>query len=432
MRPTTSAALGGLIALALALAPRAAAAQEQDLAQLRAAATDPAGQVRLGRALRRAGRFDEALRALAAPARAPATRLDAQWEIARVRFDQRDFRASRAACNALPAGVHRHACTARAHLVWNRVALAEQSIQAARAMEANHGELQLAIGDARRLASDVPAAETAYRAAAGTLTGRAEPYLGLGALHEMVRRGDEALADYRRAVEVDPGDPAAALALGRLLLRRGEASEALPHLRRAAEGRTRWAEALAALGEAQLATGDATSALASLQAAVAIAPTLPGVQTALGRALVAAGRHADAEAPLRLAITQVQNDAEAHIALADVLEHTGREPEALETWDAAIDRAPSDLRPHLRAAQLAHRLHQNAVARAHLARLQEIDANYAPAFALLGDIAFAEGNRPLATQLYTSALNGRGDVDRARIQQRLAELAAPAPRPRRR
>ncbi len=417
---------------------RRARAQESELAALRTAAqtNDAAAQVRLGRVLRRAGHFDEAVAMLRRGARG-GQRVEALYEIARVRFDQSNFRAAETACRALPArgpeAIWRHVCSARAYLVWHRVALAERAIALASAIDANHGELHLAIADSNRMSNHVQEAETHYRAAATALAGRDEPYLGLGLMYETAQRFDEAHTAYRRAVEVDASDPTAALALGRFLLRRRhEHAAALPVLQRAAQGRPNWAEALVVLGDAQLAAGSTADALQTFTQTVQLAPTQPGAQSGLGRARLANRQPAEAEAPLRAAIEQVPNDAEAHAALADVLAQSNRREDALREWDRAIDLMPNDPAPRMRAAELAHTMVQNSLARAYLDRILSDDARYAPALMLRADIAFEENDRTNARQLYQSALTGHGTLDRARAQSRIAEIDAPQLRQRRR
>lgn len=414
-----------LVALALTLAPAAAWSQESSLASLRAAQDGP-GRLQLGRALRRAGHYDEAVRALQS-VRDAATRPDAQWEIARVRFDQGAFRPAQQACNAFPPpSLRRHVCMARAYLVWNRVALAQREIDLARRVQPDDPELQLVVADSRRLASDMGAAETMYRAAASALPGRDEPYLGLGALHEVTQHFDDALAAYRQAVQTDGADPLAQLALGRFLLQRqSQPAEALPFLRRATQERPDWAEALTRYGEALLDARSWSDALAAFQRAVQLSPTQPGAQAGLGRAMIGLGRYNDAEAPLRTAIAQVATDAIAYSSLADVLEHTNRETDALQAWDDALDRAPSASWARMRAAELAHRTHQNALARAYLDRVLTDDPGLAGALYLRGVIAAEDGDRPHAREYFTQALAGHGDVDRAAVQQRIQELDAP-------
>ena len=121
----------------------------------------------------------------------------------------------------------------------------------------------------------------------------------------------------------------------------------------------------------------------------------------------------------------------AHMALADLLEHTQRETEAMGAWDAAIDRAPSDMTPRLRAAELAHRTHQNALARAYLDRVLTDDPNSARALMLRGTIAMEDGDRAAARQFLDQSLHGNGEIDRAAVQRMITELDTP-PRTRRR
>lgn len=251
-------------------------AQESDLAALRAAPPSDAGtQLRLGRALRRAGHFDEALRALRAASRGP-TRPEALYEIARVRFDQGNFREARAACNAIPAGISRHVCLARAHLVWQRTALAEREITAAQRIDASNPELKLVIADSMRTSGRATEAEAAYREAASALPNRAEPHLGLGVLFETANRLDDARAAFQRAVDADAKDPAAALALGRLLRRMRQNDAALPLLQRANNDRPDWPDALVALGDLYIARNALDDAQRTLARAVQIVQIRPG------------------------------------------------------------------------------------------------------------------------------------------------------------
>lgn len=427
-----------VVSATLALCPAVASAQESRIASLREAGHDGASTLQLGRAMRRAGRFDEAVRTLQG-VRDAALRNDALWEIARVRFDQGVFQAARGACMTFPmprnnpaAGFMRHVCMGRAYLVWNRVALAEREIAAARAINPNDAELQLVIAESRRLASDLPGAEAAYHAAATAMPGRDDALLGLGQLYEMFQQLDRAQDHYTQALAAQPDDPAALLAAGRFLLRRRERpADAIPHLRSAVQNRPHWAEALALYGDALLATGAHAEALTALQEAAQLSPTQPGVQSALGRTLVALGRFQEAEVPVRRAIQLVNTDASAHMALADLLEHTQRETEAMGAWDAAIDRAPSDMTPRLRAAELAHRTHQNALARAYLDRVLTDDPNSARALMLRGTIAMEDGDRAAARQFLDQSLHGNGEIDRAAVQRMITELDTP-PRTRRR
>jgi tetratricopeptide (TPR) repeat protein len=420
-----SARLSAGVLVASLAASRAAWAQESELAALRSApASDPGAQLRLGRALRRAGRFDEALRALRTATRGP-TRADALYEIARVRFDQQNFREARSACSALPAGVMRHVCLARAHLIWQRPALAEREITAAQRLEPQNAELKLVIAESLRISGRTTEAEGAFREAIAALPGRPEPHLGMAHLLETANRLDEARQAFQRAVDADPKDPIAALALGRLLRRMQQNDAALPLLQRASAERPDWPDALVALGELYLARNALDDAQRALARAVQLNPMQPGAQSALGRVHLRAGRLQEAEPALRTAIQQVANDAEARAALAELLGRTDRGEESLEEWNRAIDLMPSDPTPRMRAAEQARRMRLNTLARAYLDRILSDDAQHAPALLLRADIAFEEGDRRSARQLYQQALAGRGDIDRSHAQGRIQEIDNP-------
>ncbi len=419
------------LALAVVSAGLTAHAQESELAALRAApATDASAQLRLGRALRRAGHFDEAVRALRVAARG-ATRAEALFETARVRFDQNDFRAARAVCNTVPAGVMRSVCLARAHLVWQRAALAETEIARARALDPNNAELKLVIADAARTSGHVQEAEAAYRDAAQALPGRSEPHIGLGILLETAGRTDDARASFQRAVEADAHDPVAALYLGKLLKKLRQFDAALPLLQRANADRPSWPEALVALGDLLLARNSLDEALTALRRATEINPQQPGAQSALGRVHLRAGRLAEAAEPLRLAIQQVANDADARVAYAELLGRTDQGRESLEEWNRAIDLLPNDPMPRIRAAQQALSMHESTLASAYLERILADHPQHAAALLMRADIAFENNDRRAARDLYQQALNGRGEFDRAHAQARIQEIDAP-PRQRRR
>lgn len=431
----TQAAL--FLGLAVTITSSTARGQESAVASLRASATDPAGNLALGRALRRAGHYPEAAVALRAAARgASPNRADAQYELARVFMDQGDFRAAQTACNALPASglasARRHACLARAHLVWQRSGLAEREVLAARAAAPNDPELSLLFADTLRVAGRIQEAEQAFRIAQTSLPASAEPSIGLATLLETLQRFDDAEAAWRRAAQLDANDPLVNFGLGRFLLRRRHnAREALPLLQRANSDRPDWPEALVALGEAQLATEANAEALATFDRAAARNANLPGVQSGLGRARLRANRLPESETALRLAVQQVPNDVEAHAALAELLGRTQRGEDAVAMWDRAMDLAPQDNTIRLHAAEHAHSIGQEALARALLERALTDAPRSAPILFLRAEVAWNENDRPTARRFYQQALEGEGSIDRARVEARIQEIDNPRPQRRR-
>src|SRR5687768_14341100 len=100
---------GWAAAAAIAGASAPAAAQEADIAGLRAAAKaspgDPAAALGLGRALRRAGHPAEATTELQRGALLPAAQKSGlantlRYEMARVKIDQRDLNGALSACKS--------------------------------------------------------------------------------------------------------------------------------------------------------------------------------------------------------------------------------------------------------------------------------------------------------------------------------------------
>ena len=101
------------------------------------------------------------------------------------------------------------------------------------------------------------------------------------------------------------------------------------------------------------------------------------------------------------------------------------DPQELADQERALLVHDKDMTPRLRAAQLAHRTHQNALARAYLDRVLADDPHSAPALYLRGLTAAEDGDRAGARQFLDQALNGVGEVDREAVQRLIRELDAP-------
>ncbi|MDQ3033029.1 MAG: tetratricopeptide repeat protein, partial [Myxococcota bacterium] len=142
----------------------------------------------------------------------------------------------------------------------------------------------------------------------------------------------------------------------------------------------------------------------------------------LGRALMARGDLPGAEASLRRALALVANDASSALALGDVLARTERVEEAFEQYRHAADLDPRNPAGLLRAAELAIRLNRDVLASGYLDRLLQQHPNLGAGLALYGDVMRARRDATQARQYYQRALQGTGEVDRARIETALREL----------
>ncbi len=412
-------------ALAL-LAPLPAAAQETALDSLRAAAReaprDYDAQVALGRALLEAGHYDQAAAQLRRASRLHRDDPAALYEMARVEFARHEQRRARAQCRAIERAAQgstlSHVCQARAFLAWNRSARAFEELQTALQQAPNDFDALLALGDAHRLRAQVAEAEDAYRRAIAANGESAAPHLGLGQLYAQAHRNDDALRELRRAHELAPNDPDVDYALGQLL----SGDEAIESLRRAVSNRPSWAPAHQALGEALLHAGQNEPAVQEFRAAIERDSHLPAARTGLGRALMAAGNLDQAEQTLRDALGEVANDSDAATALADVLARTDRADEAFEQYRHAADLNPSDAAPLLSAARLALSQERPVLAHGFLQRVIGSHPNDAQALALMGDVMRGRHDVDQARHFYQRALQGEGELDRARVEQALREL----------
>lgn len=403
-----------------------AAAQETELARLRAASRassrDAAVQTEYGVALLRAGRWREAKAQLQRAARLQRGSAEAMYLVATVSFEQGDNRAARSACRALESTGRdaplTRVCRARAALAWNRSALAFEELQAAIQADANHVEALIALGDAHRLRAAIAEAETNYRRAIELAPTRAEPHLGLGRLYFAAGRRDDAVASLRAAIALDPNHPVIQYELGRILA----GDEARQLLERAAAGRPTWAEVQVALGDAKLAANDAAGAQAAYEAALRLDRRAAAAHTGLARVHMAAQRWAEAEAALRASMQIVPNSKQTALALADVFAATDRYEEALEQYRQAADLDPRDPAALLAATALAIRLRRDVLAAGFLDRLLEANPNLGAALVLYGDIMKARGDRAGAIRYYQRAMSGTGQFDRARVQTELRAL----------
>lgn len=418
-----------VIASVLALCADHARAQEPLLPELRAATAarrnDPQAFAAYGRALTRAGHWDEALRALKRARELQRGSLAAMLEEANVYFLRLDFRGARNACRHLETADQEatltRVCRARAFLVLNRSARAFEELEAALAASPNDYDVLMVLGDAHRLRMDLADAERCFRLAMAERPNEAAPRLGLGRLLAAAGRRDEALAELRRALELDPTWPEAQYELG--LLRGG--AEGLELLRKAVLGRPNWAIAQASLGDAELAAGDLAAARRAYEAAIRLDASLAPAHLGLGLSLLRGGDLPAAERSLDRARELVPNSTPASVGLAEIYAATERYEEAFEAYRQGADGSPSDPGPMIAAARLALSRQQDVLAAAFLDRALSARSSSAEALALYGDVMRARNRRADARAYYERALAGDGPLDRARVQAAMRELDAP-------
>lgn len=388
------------------------------------AKTEPrnaAAQTELGQALLRAGQLDEAERVLKKAAAMQRGSIEAAYEVLKVTFARGDHRAARGACarfKPVATGTpYEHLCFARAFLIWHRSSRAIEYLDAALALDADHVESLLAVGDAELIGGNYDAADRAYERARG-LSNPVQAQLGLARV--ALARGDRTRAiSVLRSVKERAADwPEVVYELGRLL----DGDESLALLQQAVALRPGWDQAALALGEAQLEAGHADRAEAAAAEVIARNPRVAEAHTLLGRARQAQGNLAGAEQALTESLTLVPNLPEATLARADLFAATERYEEAFAEYQKAAGLRPLDSDPLLRAARLSLRLQRFNLAAAFLDRALDRSPRLAAALALYGDVMVARGDRADARGMYERALAGEGELDRAQVQEALRKL----------
>jgi tetratricopeptide (TPR) repeat protein len=421
----------GLV-LGLCFFTTGALAQEPQLAELRAATQarrqDAQAFAAYGRALTRAGHWDEALTALKRARELQRGSLAAMLEEANVYFLRLDFRGARNACRHLESADEdatlTRVCRARAFLVLNRSARAFEELAAALAASPNDYDVLMVLGDAHRLRMDLSDAERCFRLAMAERSNEAAPRLGLGRLLAAAGRRDEALVELRRALELDPTWPEPQYELGLLL----PGAEGRVLLSRAVLGRPNWAIAQSALGDAELAGGDLAAARRAFEAAIRLDAALAPAHLGLGLALLRGGDLPGAERSLARARELVPNSTRASVGLAEIYAATERFEEAFEAYREGADGSPNDPGPMIAAARLAITRGLDVLAAACLDRALAARSTSSEALSLYGDVMRMRNRRADARAYYERALAGDGAFDLAHAQTAIRELDAGAPR----
>ncbi|MEJ7731619.1 MAG: tetratricopeptide repeat protein [Polyangiaceae bacterium] len=430
LRAPARAVLQLLVAGAIGTVAAPAAAQESAVAPLREAAkrtpTDPAASLALGRALRRAGHFQEAANELGRGANlgaASRTGLVTQlrYELARTRIDERNLGAAVAVCTGIPSKGLVAACRAEAYLFQNRAAEALPEAQKALGLEAGLYEANVAEGRSLGLQGKVADAETALRAAISTADGRPEAHQHLGQLLAAQQgKRDLAIVELRKARAADAADPVIALALGEALLAAGNAREAREQLVAATQIRPTYAAAHAALAQVALEAGDVPAAEAAAAEATRLDKASFSAHVALGRVRIAQSRWDDAMKEGEAARKLLPNAAAGELIVADAHAGKGDIDLAVEAYQKAhgLDRTdPAALVRAARAATAAGRL---TTAKGFADRATIDFPAWAPAWVELGDVQVKLGDKPRARSAYETALKSSGPSDRAAVTRTLA------------
>lgn len=407
-------------------------AQEDALSGLRAAAKadpkDPNAALALGRALRRAGHYDEARTALGSGILTPAARRTGLiksllHELALTHIERRNLPGAFDACKKLTelpdARALGFACTAEAHLMRNRATEALPEADRALSKDPSLYEGKVVKGRILAFQQKLGEAERLLRDAATQNAARAEAHHHLGRLMINSGRAPAAVAPLKRAHAIDPGNPHIAADLGDAL---GMTTAAETAFGSSVKSRPSFARGHAGLARVAAHRGNLKVAEDAANKAIKLAPTSFAAHLALGRVRMAQKRWADALKMGEKARKLVPNKAAAEMLVADAHAGAGDIDMAVEHYQAAfgMDRtSPMALIAASKACRDASRL---TTARGFADRATGDFPKSGPAWVELGEVRARQGARSPARDAFNKALALGGEIDRNAVQARLSSL----------
>ncbi|HEY8075542.1 MAG TPA: tetratricopeptide repeat protein [Labilithrix sp.] len=417
--------VGVLLSTGGAVAQESGVGEARDAAKKSPASADAA--LAYGRALRRAGRDNDALTELRRAEGLTGGKADVaahvEWEIARTHIAKRDFQAALATCRGFEK-LHKPAsrvCAAEAHLLWRRGTEATAELAEVKDTSGLEGDVgyfaKIAEGRIRELEAKDADAETDFRAAVALAPKRPDAHMRLGVA--LGREGKDGTSELKRAVELDAHDPVAQYELGRALAAGTAAS--LTALEHAVAERPTYTDALRALAEGYVAAKRLPDAKKTAEAILKIAPNDVFSHVVAGRVSLAEGKTDDALKEGETASNLMPNAAAAKLLVADAQAKKGEIDLAIEAYQIAfgLDRtSPTAL---VNAAEACVAANRPTSAKAFARRATQDFPNHGPAWIALGDALAADKDSKGARSAYESAKKSK-DVDAAMIDKKIGSL----------
>ncbi len=420
----------GLVTLlpGLALMLGSASVRAEDgLKALKAAArhppSSPAKALELGRSLRRAGLYSDAVnvlhRSYFRAGRKDPVAVELRLEAARTYIAAGKQKPALHECQGLRsiAPVKADACIAEAQLLWRRASLALPAAEQALAKSPHDYDALVAKGRALDQMGKAKDAEAALRAAIASDATRYEAHRYLAELLYENGNQKSGLAELRAAAKRAPDEPTLLVELASQL---PAGSEAVSALTRALTLRPDYGDALARLGSIQLEQKQLAKAAASLERALAIDPKQADWHADLGRVLLAQGDADKALAEAKKALSIVNNHAAGKLLEADALAAKGDIDPAIEAYEKAhaLSRTSPDALVH--AARACLHGSRPTTAHAFASNATQEFPDWAPGWEVLGDVLAGEHDKQAARDAYQKALATHGPVDRKAIRNKLA------------
>jgi serine/threonine-protein kinase len=219
---------------------------------------------------------------------------------------------------------------------------------------------------------DYPAAEAEFRAAIQLQPDDADAHTSFGlALHGQ-GKVDEAIAAYREAIRLKPDYANAHYNLGRALSGQGKVDEAIAAYRESIRLKPEFAEAHNNLGLVLRGQGKLAEAIAAYREAIRLKPDLVIAHDNLGNALSEQGKVDEAMAEYRAASRIKPDDASAHYNLGNALRGQGKVEEAIAAYRESIRLKPGYAEAHCNLGLLLQEQSQFREALVQLRRGHEL------------------------------------------------------------
>ena len=201
-----------------------------------------------------------------------------------------------------------------------------------------------------RARGDVRAAAEQLRVAAAADPRDADTLNNLGTVERDLGRAAEALACYERALALNPQHAQAHNNRGNALLNAKRVTDAITAYQAAVRAAPDFAEAHFNLSRAWKAFGRADHALVAIDGALKLAPTDAKLHFHRGTALLDLGRQEDAARAYRESVNCDPKLLEARLHVAMVLSQLGRMEEALSVHRNAVRACPDNPQAHFALA----------------------------------------------------------------------------------
>ncbi len=422
---------GLLLALGVLCTTAPAVAQESGLTEAKerakASPTSVDAALAYGRALRRAGRENDALTELRRGAvfakGNDAVRLN--WEIARTHIAKRDHASAMAVCRGMKkltnGAAASHVCAAETHLLWRRGTEAKTELAELAKLSGQSDEVKFAakLAEARilELASKEADAEAAYREAIRLSPSNPEPQVLLGAM--LHRVGKDGASFLKKAVELDSHDAVAWFELGRALPL--GSAESIAAFEKATTDRPTYTDAWRGLTEAYLAAKRPADAKRTASATLKLAPNDVFAHIAEGRVALFENRFDDAIKEAETAYKLMPNEGQSKLLLADTYAKKGEIDLALEQYKHATGLDPLNPTPLVNATNACIAAGRLTSAKAYGKRATADFPSYGPAWVALGDALAADKEPADARKAYETSKK-LSHVDHAAVDAKLAKL----------